>query len=376
MTYPLNKKGIRYFRWFVKAAFLFVFLAPLSSILAGQLVEVKSFFSNEILAIVPITQSPDSIWLSYYGNAEPGFWILEPFGGLQVLLTGLVEPRLFIPTIVALLIFIVFIILLGNVFCSWICPIGTVIDGFDMFLGKVSHRIEAERENRRLKSKSNLRSGGKASNYCLICPASGLFSGRRSLARGITVSALIATFFLKFPAFCVVCPIGIISRGMIHLKSIKTALGISGRGLILWFETLLIPLVAVFLSFRERRYWCRRICPVGVFLNTAGALNPLIKPRVREDKCIMYGCPSQCRDASMDYCGVCRLIDARRCERACPADIELVGHGSLASCTKCMECYLVCEYDAITIDWVAAPEVLKIARSLYNRIQRRLNRQS
>jgi len=113
-----------------------------------------------------------------------------------------------------------------------------------------------------------------------------------------------------------------------------------------------------------------------MFLNVVGSLNPFIKPRVREDKCIMYGCPSECRDASIDYCGMCRLLDAKKCEKVCPADIKLVSHESpLASCTKCMECYLACEYDAITIDWTAAPDIVKAFSKLRNLASRLLNRQ-
>lgn len=361
MAHKSRRRQLRLFRWIVKAIFLFIFLAPFSFILAGQLIEVKSLISGSTFAVLPITQSPDSIWLSYYGNVAPGLWIIEPFGGIQVLLTGLVEFKLLLATVIALLLFVAFTVLLGNVFCSWICPLGTLIDGFDMFLGKFTRRIEAKREKRRLKSKSHGSHEAKPSNPCSICPITNLFAGCR-LAGGLALSSLVATFFLKFPVFCVVCPVGIVSRGMIHLKSIKTALRIKGTKLTLWFETLLIPLAAVCLCIIERRFWCKRICPIRVFLNFVGAFNPFIKPRVQEDKCIMYGCPGNCKDASLDYCGACRIFDARKCEEVCPAEIKILEHGSLAGCTKCMECYLACEYDAITIDWMASPEILKIFR--------------
>lgn len=371
----LSKKAIRYLRWVIKAIFLFLFVAPLSYILMGQLVDVKSFFSAETIATVPITQSPDSIWLSYYGNVNPGVWILEPFGGLQVLLTGQVETRLLIPTVIAILIFIAIIILLGNVFCSWACPVGTLIDSFDMVVGKIFPKIEVRREKRRLQAKQGIGEKKHTRGTCVICPLHMRFMGKNEiLAKGITVSALIATIFLRYPAFCVVCPIGIVSRGMLHLKSIKTALAAKGTQLILWLEMFTIPVLAFLLSLKERRYWCRHLCPVGVFLGAIGTFNPFLKPKVKENKCIMYGCPENCQDYFMDYCAICRLLDAKKCEKVCPVDINLVDHGSLARCTKCLECYVVCDYDAITIDFLGKIEAFHTINCFYNRVRRSFKR--
>lgn len=362
-----SKKFIRYMRWTVKAVFLLLFVAPLPFLLRGQLIEVKSFFSTKTFTMVPITQSPDSIWLSYYGNVNPGLWILEPFGGLQVLLTGQVETRLLVPTVIAILIFVAVIILLGNVFCSWICPLGTLIDCFDMFLGKFFPKTEAKREKRRTQSKQN-KKGGKTREACLTCPLHMKLVGKNKvLAQGIMASSLIATIFLRYPAFCVVCPIGIVSRGMIHLKSIKTALAVKGKQLILWLEMFAIPVIAILLSLKERRYWCRKLCPVGVFLGSIGLLNPFFKPRVEENKCVMYGCPENCKDYSMDYCVICRLADAKKCEKVCPVDINLFNHGSLANCTKCLECYVACDYNAITVDFLGKSEIFSIVNQFYNK---------
>ncbi|MEM2953216.1 MAG: 4Fe-4S binding protein [Candidatus Bathyarchaeia archaeon] len=367
----LRKKAIRYLRWAAKAIFLFLFAVPLSYILEGQMVEVKSFIFTETIATVPITQSPDSIWLSYYGNVNPGLWILEPLGGLQVLLTGQVETNLLIPTVIATLMFVAIIILLGNVFCSWACPIGTLIDSFDMVVGKVFPKIEAKREKRRLQAKKGEEKKKQTRGSCLICPLHiGLLGKNEVLAKGITISALVATIFLRYPAFCAVCPIGIVSRGMIHLKSIKSALAIKGTQLILWLEMFTIPVLALFLSLKERRYWCRHLCPVGVFLGAIGTLNPFLKPRVKENKCIMYGCPENCKDYSMDYCAICRLSDAKKCEKVCPVDINLIDHGSLARCTKCLECYLICDHDAIAIDFLGRPEAFRSITHFYDKLRR------
>jgi polyferredoxin len=71
------------------------------------------------------------MWLIYFGSSDPSFQIADPFSELQTLLAGQVGLVLLIPTIAAILFFVVLTVLLGNGFCSWACPIGTIIDSFD-----------------------------------------------------------------------------------------------------------------------------------------------------------------------------------------------------------------------------------------------------
>ena len=372
-----RKKSIRYLRWVIKAAFLLLFVVPVAYLPRGQLLYVSSFFfaqpTGQIskfiviqsFLMVPITQAPCSIWLSYYGSVNPGLWIMDPFGGLQVLLTGQVDHLLLIPTIIAVLFFVILIVLLGNFFCSWVCPIGTIIDSFDKVIEKFFPKVEAKRKKRSLKMKQGK---NKERERHLGCPLYPLPKVNGVLANGILASALVGSAVLKFPVFCAVCPIGIVSRGMIHLK---TMMIITRTWFVWWLELFSVPIAATLLSLREKRYWCKRLCPVGAILGLVGSLNPLIKPRVREERCVMKGCPEDCEDYHLDYCGWCRLIDDRRCEKVCPVDIDLLDHGSLAQCTKCLECYVECDYDAISIDFLGKPDVIQSITRFHNRILRR-----
>ncbi|MBA7528162.1 hypothetical protein ES705_20345 [subsurface metagenome] len=374
-----RKKNIRYLRWGIKAAFLLLFTVPVAYLARGQELSVGSFFfvkptgqisgftSIQEFFMVPITQSPDSIWLSYYGNSNPGYWIVEPFGGLQVLLTGQVEYSFLIPTIIAILLFALLTVLLGNVFCSWGCPIGTIIDSFDKGIEKFFPKIEAKREKKsqqRIEKERKHKKRGKHLG-CSVCP---LHKINGNLAKGILVSSLVGSAIFKFPVFCAVCPIGIVSRGLFHFKAMMS---ITGMWMVWWLEMLFVPIAATILSLRERRYFCKRICPVGAFLGVVGSLNPFIKPRVNHDKCIMKGCPEDCNDSHLDICLFCRLMDAKKCEKVCPVDIDLVDHGSLAKCTKCLECYIVCPYDAISLNFSGKPDVIQSSTRFYNRIRRR-----
>jgi len=375
-----RKKSIRYLRWAVKAAFLLLFVVPVAYLPRGQLLSVSSFFfvkpTNHIseftyiqsFFMVPVTQAPCSVWLSYYGNINPGLWIMDPFGGLQALLTGRVGawgpvPTL-IPTIIAILFFVVLIVLLGNVFCSWVCPIGTIVDSFDKGIERFFPRVEAKRKNRSLRRRQGKHEGDGRHLGCPLCL---LRKVNGVLANGILASALVGSAVLKFPVFCAVCPIGIVSRGMLHFKSMMT---ITRMWMVWWLEMFSVPIVATLLSLREKRYWCKRLCPVGAFLGIVGALNPFIKPRVKEERCVMKGCPEDCEDYHLDYCLFCRLMDDRKCEKVCPININLVDHGSLAQCTKCLECYVVCDYDAIRIDLLGKPEVFQSITRFYKSIRR------
>ena len=297
-----RKKSIRYFRWGIKAVFLLLFTVPVAYLARSQQLSVSSFFfvkptgqisgftSIEAFFMVPITQSPCSIWLSYYGSINPGLWIMDPFGGLQVLLSGQVEPLLLFPTIIAVLIFVILIILLGNVFCSWVCPVGTIIDSFDKFVEKCFPNIEAKRNKRSQQRKERKQKEEGSSLGCPLCP---LHKINGVLAHGIIASALVGSAVFKFPVFCAVCPIGIVSRGLIHFKSMMS---VTRMWMVWWLELLAVPVAATLLSLREKRYWCKRLCPVGAFLGMVGSLNPFIKPRVKEERCIMKGCPEDCKD--------------------------------------------------------------------------------
>jgi len=370
-----RKKRIRYFRWAVKAAFLLLFVVPVAYLAQGQYLGVSSFFfvqpngqisgftSIESFFMVPITQSPCSLWLSYYGSVSPGLWLMDPFGGLQVLVSGQVESFLLMETVAAILFFVGLTALLGNVFCSWICPVGTIIDSFDKGVEKYFPNIEAERAKRSKQKRKHKHVGGSLG--CPVCP---LHKVNGILAYGIIGSALIGSAVFRFPVFCAVCPIGIVSRGLIHFKSMMS---ITRVWMIWWLELLAIPVVATLLSLRERRFWCKRLCPVGAFLGLVGSLNPFIKPMVKDDRCIMKGCPKGCNGSRLDICLFCRSMDDYTCEKVCPVDIDLVGHGSLGKCTKCLECYIVCPYDAITLNSLGKPEVIRSSKKCYDRIRKR-----
>ena len=365
-------------------------MVPVAYLLSAPTAEpVYSLFFgglNNPLFTLPLGQSPDSVWLFYYGYVGPGAWLLCPVGGLQTLLSGRVDIILLLPTIFAILVFLIPIFVLGNVFCSWVCPLGTIIDGFDKGVERFMPRVNAKREERRQRNKEKKKarqnpqlSNSQLSGTSLLCPAcpAGRVLNKINIgvANGVLVSALVGSAIFGFPVFCTLCPIGISTRGFLHLKSIfylKTVLvGFTGTLFYIIVELWAIPAVAILASLREKRYWCRKICPVGATLNIAGSLSPFIKPTVKADKCIMNACPKDCQDYKLDYCRVCRQADQKQCEKVCPADINLCDGESLARCTKCLECYITCEKKAVEIKPFGKPDAFVTAKRFFkNKLKR------
>jgi hypothetical protein len=100
-------------------------------------------------------------------------------------------------------------------------------------------------------------------------------------------------------------------------------------------------------------------------LNIAGSFSPLIRPTVKPEKCVMKECPKTCEDYHLDYCGACRQIDQKRCEKVCPQGVNLLDQGSLAKCTKCLECYIQCDHDSISIKPFGTPDAVSSLKRFF-----------
>ena len=221
-----------------------------------------------------------------------GVSISCPLGGLQIILSS---RTLIVGIVVSASIFIIITILLGRAFCSWACPIGTIIEFFEIGLAKIKFvpAFKKVGSNRPLSLIRN-----KLNKYMVLA------------------ATPIAALAFRNPAYCAVCPIGTICRGLFQ----------GGQPFVAGLEMALVPAVAA-LSLGEKRFWCKYLCPVGALLTAIGKINPFIKPKLNTDKC----------------------EDCKLCQRVCPAGIDLTKDASLAGCTKCLECYIKCPRDAIQI---------------------------
>lgn len=371
-----RRKFIRYFRWTVKAAFLVFFVFPVIYLLAAPDHFVYSYFfggfSNPLFAL-PYGQSVCVTWTFAYGQIGPGAWLICPVGGLQTLLTSQAAASYILPTLVALLLFLLPIFIFGNFFCGWVCPVGTIIDSFDKVISKWLPRIEFQRQQRLIHEKEQRRLQSTKTNPSLnlnllgVCPT--CFIGKvlgykhAGLANGILVTSLVGSAYLKFPVFCTFCPIGLTTRGMFHLKA-WTYLTNTMMPIIL--ELTIIPLTAVLLSLRQKRYWCRKICPVGATLNLAGSISPFFKPEIQSNSCIVK-ISSQRKETNSSQIQPFSSMTCRRCENVCPQGINLVDKEPLLRCTKCLECYLACPSKAVNIQSVDTPDAITWVKRIFKK---------
>ena len=379
-----RKKTLRYLRWSVKVAFLLIFILPIK------------FFADPGVYRLPVysltfgglTQSP-LFWFDYgqsvcslllvsWSYLGPGTWLVCPVGGLEVLLTagnppasGLQLSWLLLSLSAAVLLFFFLIFLLGSMFCSWVCPLGTVIEGFDKGVERFMPKINMKREER---LKRNREKNKQKSRFaCPTCPFGKFLANKNAtVANGLLVSALVGSAILRFPIWCSICPIGILSQGMFHLKAWTR---ITGKMMPFMIEFWAIPVVAVVLSLREKRYWCRKICPLGALMKIGARFNPFLKPTVKVGKPVTKEDPKTGERYSVTSCGECARSHQITCESVCPQGIGPLKAKGSAECTKCLECYIECKHDAIEIKWSGTPDAVLWLRRFFKKLKRRLKKQ-
>ncbi len=151
------------------------------------------------------------------------FYLSCPLGVLQLTLGA---RELLIGTVASGLLLIGLTLVLGRVFCGWICPFGALTDWFSKPLA----RCRAARAN-----------------------AAPLSPDNKALKYGILGGVLLAAGIFRSPAFCAVCPVG---------TTCRTA-GLQGVNLGL--ETAAVPVI-LSLETVNRRFWCKVLCPIGALL--------------------------------------------------------------------------------------------------------------
>jgi ferredoxin-type protein NapH len=218
------------------------------------------------------------------------------------------------------------VILLGRVFCAWVCPV-VVLRRVFRSCPKITSRFSRVKGGsqthvifgRLLRGKGGLKSKGEAA------PKEATWAAYSPYA--VLGGVLVASFAFRFPVFCYFCPVGLFF-GFLFAVLRPLSPGSLRPELVLFPAMLVLELWVL-------KSWCRSICPLGALLSIAGGLNRFLLPVVRKDKCL---------GSKGANCGVC--------ERVCPEGIDLNHIGSAFSpnsCTKCLECYEECPARAVRI---------------------------
>ncbi len=256
--------------WVLSAAFLLLLLGPLANY----------YFQIN--------------WLQgwYQSLGIGNFWVVSPLEGLESIL---VARQLYLPALIAMLVPIVLALLLGSVFCSWICPISffsEILDGLRRWL-----------------------SGGEWLQDRLLL-------SRRILWYAL-IGELLLTMILGGPIFVFVSPPGLVGRELMTLIFFHT-LALEG----------VILLLVLGMNLITRRFYCRYFCPLGATLNLIGSRRKLVV------------------NLDLEQCTACGL-----CDRRCPLGLSPAsGMTTSLYCWNCGECVDVCKSQALTFQWCQRSE--------------------
>lgn len=218
------------------------------------------------------------------------------------------------------LVVLVAVFLLGRAFCSWVCPsqmLKNIFGGHAPrgLAGKTGHDPASH-------------SGAAACSSC---------GGASNLkTQGIVLAVLLAvSFAVKFPVFCLLCPIGLVFGTLWALNRVFVLLQPG-------WELVIFPLMLLAELFLFKK-WCSAICPLGFFFGlVAKARAKLgfgVRPRADCSTCI-----------ASDGC--------RTCATVCPENIDVsanVDAHALEACTLCGDCTENCPTKSLKLTAKRAP---------------------
>jgi len=197
------------------------------------------------------------------------------------------------------LLTIVVTLLVGRVWCSWICPLGAILELF----------------------------GRKGRHF--------RWQGLRGLKYVILFTIIVLAVFGSL-AFMYFEPITILIRGLTSIfKPVIEYVQLEDKEsfswpAISWWVVALPLLIVLLLNIIERRFWCRYLCPLGALVGL-GSKFSWVKHRVDQMSCVQCG----------DCAALCTMgaISETRDFTSDPAE-----------CIMCMDCAAPCPKAAITYE--------------------------
>lgn len=235
---------------------------------------------------------------SFFALDLLGIPFADPVGAAQVAAMGFLPAgRLMAGALLSL----GFALLLGRVFCSWVCPYG--------LLSELVHTLRWRRSGARLVVRQ-------------------AFWGKILLL----VLGLVAALGVGFPV------LGIVSLpGELSLLPV-----LAWQGDEVWalLGAAAVPLVALLLEFATgKRLWCRFVCPQSVLLGAAA-------------KCLPKGAHGLRINWQADKC-TCK--GKAPCQQACSLDLNprCKGGPERHNCTHCGDCVSTCAAYGKALGWAA-----------------------
>jgi MauM/NapG family ferredoxin protein len=303
--------------WF-HPAFVLFFLGVLASVWVG-----RRFRLRRALQVFSMTLFVGLLWLaSFAGRPEwpvDFFLISDPLIALIASTAG----RVFFDPLLVSLFFVALAIGMGRLFCSHVCPLGTLLDLSDQVFSK------------KLSAKSNpgFRRARKAKFFLLLllCGAAvmgfnflGFLDPIALMTRFTATVFYPVTLVVGEAGLSVLRPLGA-KMGWIDLAYLELSVPVFAGA----FFTALIVLLLLLLSRLAPRFWCRTLCPLGAMFGWLGRF-AWYRRRVK-DECT--GC--------------------NRCTLDCPtgAIFDKGKTNDRSECIVCLHCVQVCPEKAVRFGW-------------------------
>ena len=238
----------------------------------------------------------------------PVNWLLEldPLVGIATLLA----TRTLYAGLLWGLVTVALTLVLGRVFCGWICPFGAMHQ-FLGYLGRRRKKLAVQLEANRFRPAQAIKYYILAFflTAAILLPGDWLSSG--SLLTGL------------------LDPLPLAHRSVnLILLPLADRAGLGLAPLPRWYEGAwligAVFLAALFLNLRVPRFYCRFICPLGALL---GVLSRFAIWRIGRNE---EGC-----------------TDCRLCERNCEGACEPTGRIRISECVMCLNCLDECRHDAV-----------------------------
>lgn len=245
--------------------------------------------------------------LGYTSEVRGGPWsaqlgpvsMSDPLGAIESMVA---RKHVAMVVVISLIVPVIATLVLGRVFCSWICPVGFLLEMTDKLRGLL--------------------------RFLEIRPRNIRFS--RGTKYGVLGLGLVVVFFTATPVLTYIYPPAIVSREAHNFvfglfdRAEEGRFGFWAGGLT-WTAMIVagIALIEVFLS---KRWWCRYVCPGGAIYSGLGAARPI---RV---KLIAQNC-TRCAE----------------CIKACPMALNPMTNEMGMECDNCGECISHCSDDALKL---------------------------
>lgn len=240
---------------------------------------------------------PTSGWLNLFFRADP-LIALAAMGGGQCVLWGLWPAALLL----------VFSLFFGKVFCGWVCPLGTLLDGvhrlFRPWLKRLPFFDAPSLNNRSMRS---LRVGilvvlllsavGGFQAFLFLDPLTLLFRALTLFGDPFLFDQSLAFFTWLYHH----APAGVNAIGDVVYDGLKSSVLPLERPTRLLGAMALGMLLFVFLlEVVARRFWCRFLCPLGALLGCVSRYSVFKRVPGKSGCADCGGCAPNCRMGAFD----------------------------------------------------------------------------